>query len=140
MQKVITNSSNETMKFAKELSKKYKNGGIIALLGGLGSGKTTFAQGFAKGLGVSHKIISPTFLITKQYQIPNQNNFFFHIDLYRLENIDIKSSGLGEILSDVTNIVLIEWADKINKHLPAWTKKVTLKRIGENVHEIQTAE
>lgn len=136
MQKVYTKSARETQDFARKLSKKYKSGGIIALYGELGTGKTTFAQGFARGLGINNKITSPTFLITRQYPVPGQRNFFYHIDLYRLENIDLKSSGLEEILEDPANIILIEWAEKINDNLPDQAKKINLRRIKEDVREI----
>lgn len=136
MQKFITKSSEETRNFAEELSKNFKNGGIIALSGELGSGKTTFAQGFARGLAIKDKITSPTFLIIRQHPIPGQKNFFFHIDLYRLENINLNVSGLKEILADSTNIILIEWADKIAKSLPKNKTEIKLRRIDEDLHEI----
>lgn len=119
MQKIISKNAEETRDLAQKLAQDFMEGGIIALYGELGAGKTTFAQGFAKGLGIKDKIISPTFLIIRQYPIPNRENFFYHIDLYRLEEIDLKSSGLEEIISDPGNVVLIEWANKISKYLPA---------------------
>lgn len=136
MQKIITKGADETKNFAEDLAKDFLKGGTIALSGGLGAGKTTFAQGFAKGLGIKDKIISPTFLIIRHYPIPYQKNFFYHIDLYRLVNIDITNLGLKEILEDPTNIVLIEWAEKINNYLPNHTKKIRLKKIKDGVHEI----
>ncbi|MBI2593188.1 tRNA (adenosine(37)-N6)-threonylcarbamoyltransferase complex ATPase subunit type 1 TsaE [Candidatus Daviesbacteria bacterium] len=136
MQKFITRNAGQTKSFAKKLAKDFKNGGIIALYGQLGAGKTTFTQGFAQGLGVLNKITSPTFLIIRQYSIPGQVNFFYHIDLYRLNNIDLKTSGLEEILNDLSNVVLIEWADKINESLPSQAKKISLKRVKEDIHEI----
>lgn len=136
MPKVITKNSEETQKFAKDLAKDLKNGGVIALSGELGAGKTTFAQGFAKGLRISDKIISPTFLIIRQYKIPNQKNFFYHIDLFRLENIDLKNSGLEEILNDSTNVVLIEWAEKIDNLLQDSVKRINLKKLSEDTREI----
>lgn len=122
MQKVTTKNADETKSYAKKLAKDFLRGGIIALSGKLGAGKTTFAQGFAQGLGIKDKIISPTFLIIRQYTIPNKKNLFYHIDLYRLDNIDLKSSGLEEILSDPTNVVLIEWADRIENCLTGSTR------------------
>jgi len=129
-------SAEETKKFARGLAKDFLNGGIIALSGDLGAGKTTFAQGFAKGLNIEDKITSPTFVIIKQYPVPSRKNIFYHIDLYRLENIDLKNSGLEEILSDPANIVLIEWAEKIENHLPAAAGKIKLERLKEGLHEI----
>lgn len=117
MKVVKSKSAKETQDFAKEFAKDFLKGGIIALSGDLGAGKTTFAQGFAEGLQIKDRIISPTFLVIRQYPIPNRKNFFYHIDLYRLENIDLKNSGLEEILGDPENVVLIEWAEKIGEHL-----------------------
>lgn len=137
MKIIKTNSAEETKQFAKDLAKDFLNGGIIALSGDLGAGKTTFAQGFAKGLNIEDKVISPTFLIIRQYPIPNQKNWFYHIDLYRLENIDLKNSGLEEILSDDSNVVLIEWADKIKEYLPSSVKKIELEKKSPELHEIR---
>ena len=136
MPKVITKNSKQTQDFAEKLSEEFRGGGIIALSGNLGAGKTTFAQGFAKGLGIKNKIISPTFLIIRQYPIPNQPNFFYHVDLYRIENIDLKNSGLEEILNDPTNVVLIEWAEKIDKDLPNSIQRINLKKLSEDSREI----
>lgn len=137
MIKILTKNSNQTKTFAKGLAKDFKSGGIIALSGGLGAGKTTFAQGFAQGLGIIDKIISPTFLIMKQYPIPNSNNYFYHIDLYRLENIDLKNSGLEEILSDPENVVLIEWAEKIRGQKLTKPKFIQMINLSENTREIR---
>lgn len=136
MQSIHTKSAKETQAFAKDLAKVFKNGGILALSGELGAGKTTFAQGFAEGLGIKEKIISPTFLIIRQYLIPKRKKMFYHIDLYRLENINFVESGLAEILEDKENIVLIEWAEKIADKLPADTRKIHMKKTLGNLHEI----
>lgn len=123
-----TKSAKETRDFAKGLAKDFLTGGVIALSGDLGAGKTTFAQGFAEGLGIKERIISPTFLVIRQYQVPVLKNFFYHIDLYRLEDINLKESGLEEILSDPRNVVLIEWAEKLGKDLPEKLKRIEMKR------------
>ncbi len=136
MKTIKSKSAKETQNIAKSLAKDFLKGGILALSGDLGAGKTTFAQGFAQGLNITDRIISPTFLIIRQYKIPNQKNWFYHIDLYRLENIDLKNSGLTEILEDKTNVVLIEWADKILEHLPNNVKKIDLQRT-EDAHELK---
>lgn len=136
MKKVHTNTAEKTREFAEEYASIFKNGGILALSGDLGAGKTTFAQGFARGLGIDDRIVSPTFLIIRQYPIPKQNNFFYHIDLYRMENIDYKNSGLEEIISESGNVVLIEWAEKISEYLPENTNNITLKK-SNDYHEIE---
>src|SRR3989304_1888357 len=118
MPKYISNSDTQTKEIAAKLAKKSKSH-VFALSGELGAGKTTFVQGFAQGLGIKEKIISPTFVLIRQHHIPNTKKVLFHIDLYRLENItDLKSLGLEEILSNPNNIVLIEWAEKIKDTLP----------------------
>ena len=67
--KVVCNSVSETKKFARSLSTKFQSGQVIALIGNLGSGKTTFTQGFAKGLGINQHIGSPTFKLVGEYDI-----------------------------------------------------------------------
>lgn len=130
MTRYLTNSEKETKDLAKKMAKKLN--GIIALMGELGAGKTTFTQGFAEGLGIKEKIISPTFVLIRQHQIPKTKNMLFHIDLYRLDQIkDIKKLGLDEILSNKNNVVLIEWAEKINDFLPNNTTWVHIKKEGD---------
>lgn len=98
---------------------------IIALVGNLGAGKTTFTQGFAEGLNIKEKIQSPTFVILKEYKLHRHKiskscfKNFYHIDCYRLKNEkDAKTIGLEEILKDPENLVLIEWAERVKKILP----------------------
>lgn len=126
MQKFISNSEAETKKIAAGIAGK-KKGNVYALTGELGAGKTIFAQGFARGLGIKEKIISPTFVLIRQHPVPNNNQIFYHVDLYRLENPEI---GLSDLWSDPNNILLIEWADKLKK-LPKETVKIYMKKAGE---------
>lgn len=124
----ITGSAYETKKLAEKLARKVH--GVVALIGRLGTGKTTFVQGFARGLGIRDKIISPTFVLMRQHKIPNSNKTLYHIDLYRIEK-DFNQFGLKEILENPENIVLIEWAEKL-KNLPKNTKKIVIQSIGQN--------
>jgi len=90
---------------------------VLALVGDLGSGKTTFVQGFMKGLGVKAPITSPTFLIIRRY--PLKNLFYrtvFHIDLYRLKKLsELHVLNFGETLKDNRALMVVEWADKAKK-------------------------
>src|SRR4030042_904491 len=105
---------------------------LIGLEGNLGSGKTTFIQGFAKGLGIKQKITSPTFVIIKKFQVSSYqeqvaslpvipaelNKFqdFYHIDCYRIEKPEeILDLGFQKIISNSKNIICLEWAEKIKK-------------------------
>lgn len=138
MQKVITDSAEKTKEFAKKLAEKFRQGGILALTGDLGAGKTTFAQGFAEGLGIKERLLSPTFILMRQYSIPgNSAGKLLHIDLYRLEDqTQMKSLGLDEIFTNPYNIVLIEWAEKLGQTLPEATVTVRFKVLTGNTREV----
>ncbi|QQG43549.1 MAG: tRNA (adenosine(37)-N6)-threonylcarbamoyltransferase complex ATPase subunit type 1 TsaE [Candidatus Daviesbacteria bacterium] len=124
-----SNSPSQTQKIAAGLAAKIKSG-VIALTGSLGAGKTTFTQGFAKGLGITEKVASPTFMLIRQHPIPKLEKNLYHIDLYRLEDpIDIKSLGIEEIINNPENLSLIEWAEKIKDQLPQNTIFVNIKII-----------
>jgi tRNA threonylcarbamoyladenosine biosynthesis protein TsaE len=93
---------------------------VFGLKGDLGAGKTTFLQGFAKGLGIKEKVISPTFVIMNRFDI-KKGKFknFYHLDCYRIERAkEMENLGFEEIISDPKNIVCIEWPEKIKKILP----------------------
>ena len=133
---VITNSFKETQKLGVEFASKLKGGDVIALHGDLGSGKTTFVQGLAQGLGVKSRIISPTFIIMRTYQIEIGN--FYHVDLYRIESEkDVEGLGLIELLRDSENITAIEWPDKIENLLPDNRIDLYFKYLGDEKREIK---
>jgi tRNA threonylcarbamoyladenosine biosynthesis protein TsaE len=134
-----TNSALETQLVASEIAGQFRtNGGVIALIGSLGAGKTTFTQGFAKALGINEQIISPTFVLMRQHQLPDGRGLF-HLDLYRLEeNSDFSQLGLEEIFSDPKNIVLIEWADKMQNKLPSKTLKINFQKLDQSIRKITT--
>ncbi len=119
-------SSAETKKLGCSLARKIlknkppKTAAIIALAGELSSGKTTFTQGFFRGLGIRRRAVSPTFIIIRRFA-PRHKKFtnLYHIDAYRAGNPkEILKLNLAEIFIDPKNIVIIEWADKIKSLLP----------------------
>lgn len=107
---------------------------VFALTGDLGSGKTTFVQGFLRALGVRKKITSPTFVLVKRYATGHmQYAHCYHVDAYRLKSPrDLEILGFEEILSDPQNIVLIEWAEKIKKLLPENTTWIKFDHRGKH--------
>jgi tRNA threonylcarbamoyladenosine biosynthesis protein TsaE len=110
--KLTTHSLDETQALGKHIGKLLNARTIFALTGDLGSGKTSFVQGLAKGLDVSEKyyITSPTFTLINEY--PGRLRLF-HVDLYRIEDhLDIEELGLYEILNS-WNVTAIEWADRL---------------------------
>lgn len=137
LKKYITIGAEDTQKlgeiFANEVLSmpKQKQAVVLGLKGNLGGGKTTFLQGFAKGLGIKEKILSPTFVIMKRF------DNFYHIDCYRLKNHkDILELDFKEIISDPKNIVAVEWPEKIRKALPKNTIFIEFKAVDENRREI----
>lgn len=137
--KYITNSPEETQNLAKLIATDFKKGGVVALIGELGAGKTTFTQGFAKSLGITDKVISPTFVLMRIHPLNNKQKLF-HLDLYRLEGkIDLKEIGLEEIISNPENIVLIEWAEKIIDQLPENVTKVEIKKLPSEMREVSVS-
>ena len=123
MKKILTKSTQETKKLAKDLASKLKGGEILALSGDLGAGKTTFVQGFAKGLGIREKITSPTFVVAKRFPVSSPDfQYFYHIDMYRIPgDEDVKELGLKEVFNNNTNLVIIEWSHRVSKLLPKGT-------------------
>lgn len=115
----ITNSPSQTKELGERLAKRIlkskpkKSSFVIGLEGELGGGKTTFLQGFAKGLRIKEKILSPTFVIMKRF------NNFYHVDCYRVQKSkELLDLGFKEIISDPQNIIVVEWADRIRKIMP----------------------
>lgn len=127
----ITNNFKETQKLGRDFAKVLGKGDTVCLYGDLGSGKTTFVQGLAVGLGVKEKIISPTFIIIRSYTLSDKRQAisdkkFYHIDLYRTEtDNDLRGLGLQEILDDPSIIVVIEWAEKLKSSMP--TRRIDIK-------------
>ena len=141
MQKSTTNNFEETQKlgenFAHEILLKdlQKTATVLALSGDLGAGKTTFLQGFAKGLGIEEIVNSPTFVIMKKFKLQASSfKNFYHLDCYRLNSPEeILHLGFEEVISNPKNIVAIEWPEKIKKLLPLESIDVSFTATKENV-------
>jgi tRNA threonylcarbamoyladenosine biosynthesis protein TsaE len=122
MEKIISQSEKETQDIGFGLAKSLKGGETIALTGNLGSGKTIFSKGLARGLGVRKIITSPTFVLMKVYKIEGHHmeiENFIHVDAYRLKKeSDLKEIGLLDWLNKKNSIVVIEWSEKVKKILP----------------------
>lgn len=139
-----TKTQSGTKKLAANLAKKAwslapgRKALTLALSGNLGSGKTTFVQGFANALGIKKPPKSPTFILLQAFPpgIKNQElgiKNLVHIDAYRIEKPkELLHLGLKEVLNDPHNIVLIEWAEKIKKLLPKNATWIYFKHAGKN--------
>lgn len=145
-QSMHTSSAQETKdvgrKLAEELMavKRGEQARILCLYGELGSGKTTFTQGFAKGLGITKRLVSPTFIIVRRYQVPKDSSFLYHVDLYRLESIDeLEELGFSEIFADPHAFVVIEWAEKLGERLPKHRIDIRFSVLKDGAHTIVTS-
>lgn len=111
-----TKSAEDTRDLARALSPFAMRGDVVLLAGDVGTGKTTFTQGFGDGLGVDEQITSPTFILMRRYdgRLP-----LVHVDVYRLEHLqEVVELGLMELLDDGA-VALIEWGDVVAPALPA---------------------
>ncbi len=114
--KLESASPDETESIAEEIAKEAKAGSIYTLSGDLGAGKTVFARGFARGLGIMSPVTSPTFTLVNEYKkgrLP-----LYHFDVYRLgEAEELYDTGFEDYLEN-GGVVLIEWAERIEELLP----------------------
>jgi tRNA threonylcarbamoyladenosine biosynthesis protein TsaE len=126
MKKIIVKNEEEMILAGKKLAKKIKKGTVFGLIGGLGSGKTTFSKGLAKGLEINDTVNSPTFNIMKIYKVKNNSSLitiFCHIDAYRLSSVnDLAAIGALEYFNRPDVVSVIEWSDKVAKALPRQAK------------------
>lgn len=130
---VITKSTEETIQLGKKIGAFLLPNDVIALVGPLGAGKTTLIQGIAEGMGVNDYVTSPTFIIINEYQgrMP-----FYHIDLYRLEDLsEIEDLGIEEYF-DRGGVCVIEWAEKLKELTPQRAERIELSVVSENERKI----
>ena len=121
-------SIEETQKVAKKLAKKTPPGSVIALIGELGAGKTTFTKGFAIEMGVKDPVTSPTFKLVSEYK--GKKYLLNHVDAYRMEGPkDFLNIGGEEYLTAKNSITIIEWGDLLSDLLSEETITVHFKRI-----------
>lgn len=116
MWKIITNNEIETMQLGEKIARQLKKGDILALTGDLGTGKTAFVKGLARGLGIEEYITSPTFTLVHSYEAMGCN--LHHFDVYRIFDEDeLFEIGFEEYLY-TADICVIEWADLIKNLIP----------------------
>ena len=119
-------SDQETEAFAAELAEKAKPGTVICLDGDLGTGKTVFARGFARGLGITEPVVSPTFTILHGYEggrLP-----MWHFDVYRIEDPEEMYEIGYEDCFFGDGVSLVEWASQIGELFPEDAVHVTIRK------------
>jgi tRNA threonylcarbamoyladenosine biosynthesis protein TsaE len=117
MSEITTHSDHETIDAGRDFAAALRGGDIVALHGNLGAGKTVFARGVARGLGIEEPVTSPTFTVVQEYEGACLR--LYHIDLYRLQNEDEAIAfGIEDFLNDPEAVTLLEWAERIAGLLP----------------------
>jgi len=146
---------------AKVIMNESKRSGatVLGLQGDLGAGKTTFTKGVAKALGVEGVVTSPTFVIEKIYKLPARTrpngslsgriaesggtksvrfSHLVHIDAYRLDNSnELLHIGWNDIVNERSNLILVEWPEKVADILPKDMTTIQFKFINENTREVE---
>lgn len=121
-----TNSAAETEALGERLAAQLSPGAVIAYTGDLGAGKTAFTRGLARGLGITERVISPTFTIVNEYQggrLP-----LFHFDMYRLSSSDeLYDIGWEDYLSR-GGVCAVEWSEIVADALESGTIRVDIRQ------------
>ncbi|HXK32301.1 MAG TPA: tRNA (adenosine(37)-N6)-threonylcarbamoyltransferase complex ATPase subunit type 1 TsaE [Candidatus Paceibacterota bacterium] len=141
MEIYLTKSPAQTKKLGQSLAKRilksktYGKSTVLGLVGDLGGGKTTFLQGFAKGLEIKERVLSPTFVLMKKFSTSRRS--FIHIDCYRIKKAgELLDLGFKEFVSDPRNIIAVEWSDRVKKIMPKNAILLRFEFINKNTRKI----
>jgi tRNA threonylcarbamoyladenosine biosynthesis protein TsaE len=132
-ERVVTHAPEETQALGERLGLTLGDGDVVGLIGDLGAGKTCFIQGLVRGLGVTARATSPTFVLINEYR---GRLAVHHVDAYRLESVsEMLDLGLPELLAG-EGVTVVEWADKLLTLLPATAVLVRIVGAGDEPRQI----
>ncbi len=133
---LISRSAAETERLGEEFGRLAHAGTVYGLTGDLGTGKTRWVRGFARGLGITGRIQSPSFGLVHEYRhgrLP-----LAHLDLYRLETTEqILGAGLDEYLSPGDGVSIVEWFERWNGSRPTDLIRVRFTSLGGDERRIE---
>ena len=133
----LSTSEAETEALGAALARELAPGSIVLLCGDLGAGKTVFSRGFARGLGITEPVSSPTYTIVQEYELGNGSRLY-HMDLYRItDERAALGFGVDEFLNEAGSISLVEWPERIRGLLPDTAIRVELAHRSETEREIR---
>ena len=133
---IISRSEAETESAGSRLARSLGKGSVVLLWGDLGAGKTVFSRGFARGLGVTEVVSSPTYTIVQEYELP-EGGRLYHLDLYRISGVDSALAfGVDEFLDDPRGIALVEWPGRIEGILSQNAVHVRLEHLADRERRI----
>ena len=131
---VTCNNSEETRQVGQKIGELVKAGQVIELVGDVGSGKTTFTKGIAKGLDISDEITSPTFNIKNEYVGRLKLN---HLDLYRLSEPGLIENEIAELQDEEDSVTVVEWAGNVQDVLSKDRIKIEFKTTGDETRKLK---
>ncbi len=128
-----THSPSETEALGARLAAVLNQGGVVAMFGGLGMGKTAFVRGMASGRGIDAEVSSPTFALVQDY---GGTPPLVHFDMYRIETWDdLYATGFFDYI-DMGAILAVEWSEQIENALPENAVRVTFERLSDTHRRI----
>lgn len=134
MKKRILNFK-EMDRLASKVAESLENGGVLGLIGNLGTGKTTFTKRICKYFGITENVKSPTFTYVIEYTSGRRP--VYHFDVYRIMNPgEIYEIGFEDYIGEESSIVIVEWADNIIDEMPENTVYVEIEHNGEDTRRI----
>ncbi len=135
MPKYHSSCPEDTREVGRRLVRKNRTGSIICLYGPLAAGKTTLVKGMAEGLGIDEPIVSPSYVLMRDYE---GDGLLFHLDLFRINSgEEFIEAGLEEYLLKEKGFTAIEWAGRIEEILPQERIDVSLELRGEDERDIE---
>lgn len=135
MQEFTSSSPKETRKIGIKLIQQFGQDQIYCLFGALAAGKTTLVKGIAETLGISETIVSPSYVLLRQY---DGDSPLFHLDLFRIESSsEFLEAGLDDYLVRRRGVVAIEWAGRVEDILPRERIDVEFELTGESERELK---
>lgn len=128
-----SDSPQQTEELGARLARRL-DGGVVALFGGLGMGKTAFVRGMAAGRGLSAEVSSPTFALVHEY---GGTPPLVHFDMYRVSGWDdLYSTGFFDYM-DAGCLLAVEWSENIEAALPPDAVRVSISAVGETGRRIE---
>ena len=129
----ITNSEKETEELGARIARELPDGSVVAFYGELGSGKTAFVRGMARGMGIDTLVNSPTFTIVNEYIGPRS---LFHFDMYRLGSADeLYDIGWEDYLAR-GGVCAVEWSENVEDAFEGDEVVITFRKLDDTTREI----
>jgi tRNA threonylcarbamoyladenosine biosynthesis protein TsaE len=135
---IIAHSAEETEEVGVELSSHLKDGMVIALMGSLGAGKTTFVKGLAKGLLVRDIVVSPSYLLARE---DHGRLVLHHLDAYRISSLaELVEVGLDRLIPPEDGVTAIEWPERVEGIVEISDFLIKFELLAENARRIHITQ